>query len=63
LKDEAEATGKSLSELVRACVASHLVEREKDPLFDMVGYVRREEDKAPADLAERHDAYLYGAKR
>lgn len=63
LKDEAQATGKSLSELVRICVASHLTEREKDPLFDLVGYLSAKEDKAPVDLAQRHDAYLYGDKR
>lgn len=60
LKDEVSATGKSLSEIVREAIDSHLRERENDPLFDIVGSVRAKEDPAPADLGAQHDKYLYG---
>lgn len=63
LKREALATGKALSEIVRECLASHLAESERDPLFDLVGYIRAENDRAPADMAKRHDAYLYGNRK
>ncbi len=62
LKDEVSATGKSLSEIVRDSIASHLREREKDPLFDIVGSVKSQKDPAPADLGAQHDQYLYGEK-
>ncbi|MFQ5544200.1 MAG: hypothetical protein ACE5FY_07620 [Nitrospiria bacterium] len=60
LKDEVSATGKSLSEIVREAIDSHLRERENDPLFDIVGSVLAKEDPAPADLGAQHDKYLYG---
>lgn len=63
LKDEVLATGKSLSEIVRESIASHLSGRENDPLFDIIGSVREKEDPAPADLGEQHDKYLYGEER
>jgi len=62
LKDEVSATGKSLSEIVRNAIAVHLRERENDPLFDIIGAVRSQEDPAPADLGAQHDQYLYGEK-
>jgi len=62
LKDEVSATGKSLSEILRNSIASHLKEREHDPLFDMIGAVQAKKDPAPADLGAQHDTYLYGEK-
>jgi len=63
LKAEAAATGRSLSALIRACVDAHLAAVEEDPLLDLVGSIPAAGDRAPVDLAERHDAYLYGGKR
>jgi len=63
LKDEVSATGKSLSAIVRDSIASHLMEREKDPLFAIIGFVQAKKDPAPADLGAQHDKYLYGAKK
>jgi hypothetical protein len=62
LKAEAEATGKSLSAIIRDCGDAHLAAAEEDPLLDLVGSIPATGDNAPADLAERHDAYLYGGK-
>ena len=62
LKDEAQATGRSLSEIVRSSIDAHLAKRQQDPLFDIVGCVQSKDDQAPEDLAEHHDAYLYGGK-
>lgn len=63
LKRESLATGKPLSEIVRECLASHLAESERDPLFDLIGSVRAADDPAPADMAKRHDAYIYGTRK
>jgi hypothetical protein len=59
LRKESLITGKSLSAIIRDCVAQHLDTARHDPLLDLVGSVERADDPAPSDLGERHDHYLY----
>lgn len=58
----AQKQHKSVSQLVREWVAEkareQLADREKDPLWKLVGIV----PDAPPDMAENHDQYLYGIK-
>ena len=62
LKSESLATGRSLSAIIRGCVAEHLEATRQDPLLDLVGSVKKADDPAPDDLSEHHDQYLYAGK-
>ena len=58
----AQKEHKSVSQLVREWVeekAKQLsAQKEKDPLWDLVGIVR----DAPPNMAEHHNEYLYGTQ-
>ena len=65
LRKEARAQKKSMAQIVREAVETHLAERsatkldwERDPLARILG-----KGKGPPDLSIRHDDYLYGKKR
>jgi len=55
---ELKAAGQSLSALIQDCVDARLAVVEDDPLLDLGGSIPATSDRAPEDLAERHDAYL-----
>jgi predicted DNA-binding ribbon-helix-helix protein len=62
LRRAAKARGVSMAQLIREAAEEAIRRTEppqRDPLADLVGVIR----DAPADLAEAHDHYLYGASR
>lgn len=62
LRRAARARGVSMAQLLREAAEEAVrraTPRREDPLGDLIGVIR----DAPADLAECHDHYLYGAPR
>jgi len=62
LRRAARARGVSMAQLLREAAEDALRRgrpAEADPFDDMIGSIR----KAPRDLAEKHDHYLYGTPR
>lgn len=61
LEAMAQKQHKSVSQLVREWIEEkareQVAKKEKDSIWELVGIVK----DAPADMAEHHDKYLYGA--
>ena len=61
VESEARRLGISKSEVVRRCLRPLVApEGTGSPFEDLIGII---DDDGPRDMAENHDAYLYGGKR